>query len=168
MNASETILLRKIAATYCGYVIVGPTGPTGCTGAQGAAGSATTTGATGNTGSTGPIGTGPTGTTGNTGSTGPTGPTGPIVVLNLHPSWPHSVVFLHIRFLQSSHDPFSVRIASHPRKKNRQGILLSFSSCSCWKLRWCRPQYPLSDGGNWHESPFLEPSKTIDLHVSIY
>ena len=74
MNASDTILLRKIAATYCGYVIVGPTGPTGCTGAQGIPGTAVGTGATGPTGSTGPIGTGPTGPTGRTGSTGPTGP----------------------------------------------------------------------------------------------
>lgn len=78
MNASDTILLRKIAATYCGYVINGPTGPTGCTGAKGTDGSATTTGSTGSTGPTGPIGTGPTGVTGGTGSTGPTGPTGPI------------------------------------------------------------------------------------------
>ena len=78
MNASDTILLRKIAATYCGYVINGPTGPTGCTGAQGIPGTAVGTGATGPTGFTGPIGTGPTGPTGGTGSTGPTGPTGPI------------------------------------------------------------------------------------------
>lgn len=77
MNASDTILLRKIAATYCGYVIEGPTGPTGCTGAQGIPGTAVGTGATGPTGFTGPIGTGPTGITGATGSTGNTGSTGP-------------------------------------------------------------------------------------------
>lgn len=81
MNASDTILLRKIAATYCGYVIAGPTGPigpTGPTGAQGIPGTAVATGATGYTGPTGPLGTGYTGITGSTGPTGGTGSTGMI------------------------------------------------------------------------------------------